>query len=335
MSRRARPTLRVLREDLDSGWENPFARRALERGDVEAVQPLTSLPHPILRKAAESFGDDPSQDTYVTSISSVSSHSLLEIKQGQWRAGVWIDDEACWVVSAGLAKGDHQDRDDFYEKLSRIEKGGGVRTLLPDHEDRALLKKERAGALIASWQITVQNLLIDALAKVCDGGRTQIDLPFPVPSPASSDVFASVDVEVTITDEVDYSYEDVVVEITTDERWRGTDLWWHLAMHTLATINPPEQGWDSAGGSFSNLLEPGTLKNRLAELRHLTEHGELAQTLPSSTAHYTHRRNLAERTVTGEAVQALCGVYFVPRQDAEPLSRCPKCAALLAEFPEA
>lgn len=104
MSRRARPTLRVLREDLGDGWPTPFTRRAIEAGDIEAIQPLDALDHPILLKASSSFTDNPADDTYVGSIASVSSSQLLEIKSGQWRAGVLVESDVCWVVTAGLAK---------------------------------------------------------------------------------------------------------------------------------------------------------------------------------------------------------------------------------------
>lgn len=120
MSRRARPTLRVLREELPSDWETPYVLRAVERGDIESAQPLNQLGHPILQKAAASFSDDPSQDTYVMPIAAVSSELLLEIKTGAWRAGVWVGDDACWVVAVGRAKGNHADHDDFYRRLERL-----------------------------------------------------------------------------------------------------------------------------------------------------------------------------------------------------------------------
>lgn len=40
MSRRARPTLRVLRAELTSDWESSFVRRAIEREDIETILPL-------------------------------------------------------------------------------------------------------------------------------------------------------------------------------------------------------------------------------------------------------------------------------------------------------
>lgn len=103
-------------------------------------------------------------------------------------------------------------------------------------------------------------------------------------------------------------------------------------MQLLAAISPPEQGWDVGGGIYSNLLETGALAKQLATLRDLTARHEIATTASGKTAHYVHRRNLAEQTVEGRALRALCGVYFVPRQDTESLDRCPACTALYMEF---
>lgn len=334
MSRRARPTLRVLRDDLADRWGDPFTLRALEAGEIDAAQPLSALPHPILLKAADSFGDDPTQDSFVGTISCVNSETLLEIKQGQWRAGVWIDDDACWVVTAGLAKGDHKDRDDFYKRLERLEASGRVEDLLPGSRDRDLLKKERAHALITSWQLRNQEFIIESLESVLKGGVAAFPIESPLPDSSADDVFASVELTVTINDEPDDCYEDVVVELTFADRWKASALAWPFTTQLLAAISPPEQGWDVAGGIFSNLLEVGSLSARLAQLRDLSSRHEVGTSAPGGKAHYAHKRNLAEKAVDGRAARAICGVYFVPRRDAESLKICPACSALIKEIPD-
>lgn len=334
MSRRARPTLRVLRDDLAGEWHDPFTLRALEAGEIQAALPLTALPHPILQKASDFFGDDPTQDSFVGSISTVNSETLLEIKQGQWRAGIWIDDEACWVVAAGIAKGDHKDRDDFYKRLERLEASGRVADLLPDRDDRELLKKERAHALITAWQLRNQALIIEALESALTKGSAAFTITSPLPDAAADDSFASVELTVSINDEPGDHYEEVVVELTHADRWKASKLAWPFTIQLLAAISPPEQGWDVAGRIFSNLLEIGSLSARLAELRELTIRQEVSRSVPGGSAHYAHRRSLAERTVEGRAVRAICGVYFVPHQAAESLEVCPTCSALIQELPQ-
>lgn len=332
MSRRARPTLRVLRDDLGDGWPTPFTRRAIEAGDIEAIQPLDTLDHPILQKASRSFTDDPTADSYVGPIASVSSARLLEIKSGQWRAGVLVDSDACWVVAAGLAKGGHKDRDDFYESLERQEENGTLRSLLPSQEDRDALKRERASALIASWQHEVQRLLLDALRAVKHGGAADISVPSPDPKAAAGEIFARITLEVALPED-DYPYEDVVLEFSFADRWKSGQLRWLLTVQALATLNPPEDGWDASGGIYSNLLEPGTLAQRAQEVQKLSDRGEIARSASTSHAHYTHRKNLAKKSADGTAVSALCGAYFVPRRDPDALPICPECQTLHSELP--
>lgn len=73
MFRRARPTLRVLREDLVDGWGDPRPRRWLAEGNIAALHPLSGLDHPIIAKASESFGEEPAEDTFVGLIASARS----------------------------------------------------------------------------------------------------------------------------------------------------------------------------------------------------------------------------------------------------------------------
>lgn len=152
-NRRARPTLRVLREDLISGWDSPHPQRHVSAEKFDELHPLSELPHPIISKARESFGNDAADDNYVGPISSTSDIHLLEIKQSQWRGGVWQDANTgvCWLVTAGLAKGGHLDHDDFYQRLRRAVENGGLHHLLPTDADIRLLKRETAARLRTDW----------------------------------------------------------------------------------------------------------------------------------------------------------------------------------------
>ncbi len=125
-SRRARPTLRVIEEDLTEGWESPRPRRLLADGQVDALHPLSELPHPVITKATESFGPDKANDNYVGLIAASTRLRLMEIKAGQWRGGIWEDPDTGvhWLVIAGLAKGGHRDHDDFYERAKRENDSG-------------------------------------------------------------------------------------------------------------------------------------------------------------------------------------------------------------------
>jgi hypothetical protein len=86
MARRARPTLRCLREDLG---------QAIPPADT----PLDEVPHPLLAKASERFADEA---TTGERIASVDDHVLFKVKVQRWRGAVWMaGDGIPWLVAAG------------------------------------------------------------------------------------------------------------------------------------------------------------------------------------------------------------------------------------------
>lgn len=149
------------------------------RADVTApaVGAATSHPH----KAVSSFDDDPAEDNYVGPIASSTKLPLLEIKVGQWRGGVWYDRnlDVCWVLVAGLAKGGHEDRDDFYQCIARD--SSDPSRWMPTDTDVRLVKRERAALLLTEWEMATQQQVLNALRDVCDGGESRFELPHPAP----------------------------------------------------------------------------------------------------------------------------------------------------------
>jgi len=335
MRRTARPTLRTLREDLKDGWGNAYPQRAVERGEANEALPLTSLDHPVLRKAAECFGEDPAQDSAVGPIHAASSARFHEVKVNQWRAAVWIDEDedSCWVVAAGLAKGDHQDRDDFYKWIERIEAGPGVACLLPSAEDTELWKRERAHSILSNWHLGNQQAIAEALHSVEPGGSTRLTIRAPESAVEKGrhEVLAEVDIIVERFEEPEYHFEEVVLTVHEQADWKGSPLANAFTVSLLACVHPPETDWDPACGSYSNMLEIGTLSNRVDELLDMHERGVRAIPQMVAESHYVHKRDLSERVVVGRAARSLCGVYFVPRQDHADLPVCPGCSAAYAE----
>lgn len=82
-SRRTRPTIRLLVEDLHDGWSSPYPRRMLDDGDYDALHPLSELPHPIIAKATETFGMVAADDNPVGPIASSTQLRLMEVKVAQ------------------------------------------------------------------------------------------------------------------------------------------------------------------------------------------------------------------------------------------------------------
>lgn len=299
--------------------------RMLAEGLIVELHPLSELPHPIIRKAASSFGADPRDDNFVGCIASATVLRLLEIKQSQWRGGVWEDPSTgvCWLVVAGLAKGNHQDHDDFYQRVGSENSSGDLSHWLPSEADIRLLTQETAARLRTQWELDVQASVLGALRIIESGGRRRIDVSHPVPGRGS---LAIVDVSITPVRDPDYEADEILVEVRPARpEYAGSALLWQLTLRALISIDPPEQGWDRFGDSYSNIGEPGAWATRVLSLAELVERNELATSQPGLNSHYAHREHLAGQTINGEAVRALCGIYFVPTQDHESLPRCPLC----------
>lgn len=328
--RRARPTIRLLREDLTSDWESPHPRRFLQTGELTSLHPLSELPHPILAKAVSSFGDDPADDNYVGPIASSTNLPLLEIKAGQWRGGVWHDREldVCWVLVAGLAKGGHEDHDDFYQCVARD--SSDPSRWMPTEADVRLLKRERAALRLTEWELEIQQQLASALREVQRGGETQFTLRHAA---SQQGTIATVTITVVEVRDDGYEADEIVVDIIPQSRHAGSQLFWQATLRVLTTLNPPQQGWDRYKDSYSNIAEPGHWSARVTELDALVGHGALAESQPGRVAHYLHREHIAESVVEGTAMRAMCGVFFVNTQMPDGLPQCPDCTERWSQLP--
>jgi len=131
-----------------------------------------------------------------------------------------------------------------------------------------------------------------------------------------------------------YEADEVELEIIPEGRFAGSALLWQLTIRVLISVNPPEQGWDRFGDTYSNIGEPGAWTKRVEDLSAFVGAHALAVSEAGSTSHYTHRQHLAGQTIKGDAVRALCGAYFVPTQDHDSLPECPTCVDRLAQLPD-
>jgi len=333
VQRRARPTVRVLSEDLTAGWLSPDPLRRIERSDWRGLHPLAELPHPIITKAAESFGTDPSQDNFEGLIHGSKNFRLAEIKSGQWRGGVWCDpDGTNWLVVAGLAKGGHDDHDDFYKKVAAAEASGALCSWLPTDEDRLLVKRETAAGLLLEWELAIQKSMLDALRIAVDGDAATGIIPLPNSDPVNS--IAAYELSIAPYRESDYNADELVLSIVPEAQFVSSNILWQATIRALVSIHPPESDWDRDHNDFFTITEPGTNDRRIEILERLVRTRELADSQPVTQSHYTHRRHLTESTIDGKAVRGLCGVFFVPRQDFAELPKCPECENRYTQFGE-
>lgn len=319
---RARPTIAVLR-DLKDGWAGPWVRRKIEQQQWEELRPLAELTHPILVKAREVMGSDPGLDHPRGRIECSGDLALAEVRSGQWRAGVWTDgDGVRWIVATGLAKGGHQDGDDFYKVLEpRCATASGCDGLKPTDVDRRLLKTETAALALTRWELAVQGVCADLLAAALDKGVHQLPMPDPLPArPAMA--------EVRLTFALEDGVEEFVVEILNGTR-AGSKLAWKLERRVLVSIAPPCQDWDVAGDMYSAMEAAGHGARQLAALRDAIAREELLAVDPGRLAHRVHRHHIGGSLVDGTAVRALCGVFFVATQNLDDREECPECLEMV------
>lgn len=329
--RRARPTRRLLDEDLGHNWGSVEQIRSFKEGGVDYLHPLSEISHPIISKALSCFGDNPENDNFVGPIQSVKELHLKEIKSSNWRGGVWHDEDndVEWLLVAGIAKGNHEDFDDFYERIRR--ESSNYSRWLPTEDDIFLLKRERAAEAFSRWELAIQEKVLENLQKVHSGGTEKFSLPSPK---SNNEPFASVLLIVEQNHSDETPCDDIYLEITPDYRYATEKLLWAMNLRILTTLDPPEQGWDTYGNTFSTIVDPGSLSVRIDELKQIVSEGRLAESTPGQHSHYTHRTHIAGSAVNGKAIRAMCGAFFVQSQHPDNLPECPKCSELWESLPK-
>ena len=325
-NRTARPTIRLLQEDLKTDWGSVDQRRAVGEERWMDLHPFADIDHPIIRKAADQLGSDPIADASASLIHCSGPWRLQEVRMSQWRAGIWTDPDTGvrWTATAGLAKGNHEDHDDFYEQLTaRVSNGGGAE-LLPTAQDQRLLARETMASALTAWELDIQANVETLLTDASVTGSARIEIF----NPLKSDRVVVIEVTIVVRNDPDCDYEEVVVEFGFEPRYRGSEIGWTVTERTLISISPPVQGWDRFHDTFSVINEIGHLGVQLGELRTASSRGELLLSVPGDVSHYAHRRHLAESTVLANGVRSLCGSFFVPMQDHDALPLCPACTEI-------
>lgn len=315
-------------------------QRRLSEGAALELGALSELPHPIIEKALESFGEDPGQDAHRGPIQSSKVYRLWELRAGQWRGGVWRDPDTGvnWLIFAGLAKNHLSklaDRDDVYQVVERAQATGEAHRWLPTDEDRRLLKAETASRITLEWELEVQKQVSLALDEVKDGGSSSFSVAHPLLHrfEPPERIIATVTLTVSPVRESGYHADEILVEMSPGTRWAGSHLVWQLVTRVMISLEPPEQGWDTDGLTFCNIGDPGSWRSRSEVLHRMVSAGELGQSVPGAHSHYAHRLHLAGQSIEGRGVRGLCGVFFVPHQDHENRPMCPQCTEEFARLP--
>ena len=245
---------------------------------------------------------------------------------------MWTDHESGvrWVVTAGLAKGGHKDHDDFYEQLELLVGLGKANSLLPSEKDRLLLKRETMARELTRWEMEIQESITLALEAVLSLGIHRIDIRHPL----RPEKFAAIELAYASVADLSDGCEELVVEFIFENKFVGSELGWEARTRVLNTLCPPVQKWDRTKDIYSIVMEPGFCARQVELLRTANSDGQLMQAELGNASHYAHQRHIADSSVFGKSIRALCGVYFVPSQDHKEMPVCPNCTGVHQRLPD-
>jgi Protein of unknown function (DUF3039) len=332
----ARPTIRCLAKDLEHDWSSVEDKRSVEKGNLPRKH-LHLLAHPIIQHVRDLFSGELSADISRESISGLpASHPpFWKGKTGRWRGAVYEDaDGQGWLCAAGLRR--EGEGSDFYaEFMSGV--AADLDKYLPTEEDRQRLALELAELAVGNWEKNVVGAVLDALTDAAESGSADRDIPSldPLQNRVAT---LTVDVETTGApwdpETAPSEPAEVAVQLSI-KQWQDPALVKRLQVLVVATILPDPQAWDAAPEAIGQRLLV-TLSR--VKLRQLTESARMPAvahpasdlgTLESATrAHYAPRAQIVDAIVSGEPVQAMCGVYFVPNRDPSNLPVCDRCEGI-------
>lgn len=320
-----RPTQRCLKDDLTDDWDDVSDRRLVLAGRAGIDKAVHLLGHKLIRKAV---GDFPSEGDSVVereSISGLANPPFWKVKTERWRGAVYVDEASgqSWLVAAGLRYGG--EGKDFYSRFMADVRTRGSEFFLPGDGDLQLLKDELAQFRVEERERHTQDFILQLLsgALASEDGTASGELYASAPG---NRPIARVDILMYEPSQDDPAEpRSVLIEVQQLD-WAFSKLlaWDEQVM--LATLCPAEDRWGTTEGS----TRLHSIDVASSEELSMMASGELASEVPGfmsagTSSHTVHRERLTQCTVEGQPVKAVCGRWFVPRQDHEGIPSCPTC----------
>jgi Protein of unknown function (DUF3039) len=320
-----RPTERCLIEDLSDDWDDSADLRSSRLGIASLDKAPYLLAHKIIRKAVGDF-EDVTGDRQRESISGLTDPPFWKVKIDRWRGAVYVDsDGQPWLVAAGRRyEGEARD---FYKRFMATV-AQSKDSVLPTPEDRAHLKRQLAEERLLAREHRTQELALD-LVRQARGGSDGIASGVLHTADESR---AMAEVTVIYVPAEDDAPHEVLVELNVVE-WAEFALieWDEQVM--LSAICSCESRWGSTYTSRRlHSIEIQTDDELDLICNGGMSAGQPGAMAPGHVAHVVHRKRLTEKTIDGDPVRAICGKWFVPRQDHEAVPECPTCQALQTLF---
>lgn len=357
MGRSRRVTLRCATEDLASDWTTPadlenakllreFAQKAVGgdipdsvvRKQLRLLPPLSQLRHPLILAFDDQFAGDDDAGTLRETISAVNDRQWFkQTYSARWRGAATVlkEDgmETAWLGAAGYHR--QGSPEDFYEEFARRCPAGSD-AFLPADEDITIRRIEVNVARLDAWKLQVHLTALVLLDAAVNNPENTYDTT--VLSPDSAELLR-MSMTVVHTDGDGVRAHELVIELV-PVGWEHPRLCRLTAAIATSAIDPQPEAWrcaplnDNAESHWTVLTEEAISAARAA-----ADSGELsADVRPGevrlgTVAHYSHRDHIAYASVHGEAIQAMCGHWFVPTADHETKPKCATCQEEYANTP--
>ena len=357
MGRSRRVTLRCASEDLPSGWMAPadlvnvqalrqLAQQAVA-GDasdsavgkqLRLLPTLSQLGHPLIHAFDAQFGGEDDKGALRETISAATDRQWFKQKHSaRWRgAAVVLEEdgvETAWLGAAGYHRAGSPE--DFYEEFAR-RCSSGSEGFLPTSEDLKVRTVEIKVMRLDAWKLqlhlTALALLDTALNDPENVYNTAVLSPDSTELLTLTMVIVQTDVDGTTTNEL-------IVDLVPVD-WTSPALCEKAAIIVKTAIEPQFEEWKSVplqgnSESHSTVLteEAMATAHAAAASGTLTANSRPGEVRLGTIAHYTRRAGITFATIHGEAVQAMCGHWFVPMADHEHKPRCTTCQNQYAKTP--
>jgi len=349
MGRCRRVTLRCAAEDLSSEWtatadlDNVRELRALAQkavaGDItdsvisrhlRMLPPLALLGHPLVGAFDDQFSGDDDRGTLRETISAVTDRQWFkQTYSARWRgAAVIIDEsgeETAWLGAAGYHRAGSPE--DFYAQFARRCHGGSD-DFLPQAEDLKVRAVEDKMARRDAWKLQLHLTTLALLNTALNDPENTYNIIVRSPSRAE---LLTLSMTVVHTDVDGTLARELVVEIVPMD-WESPRLCDEASILVQSAIDPQFEAWTTAplqGNAISHWTvltdEAMTSARAVAESGTLGPDARPGEVRLGTIAHYARRDNITYASVHGEAIQAMCGHWFVPTADHEHKPQCATC----------
>lgn len=322
MNTPARPTLRCIREDLASDWQDHADQLLTDNPDITCLKALHALRHPVIQKAVEAFPVLGESDCVREGISGLVNPMFWKLKTGRWRGAVFEDPDTgqAWLVAAGL-RAEGQKTRDFYKVFMADVHRRGADHFLPTAADNEALQLEIRAQQLTTLEAEVAHSARDLLAQSLISGKAE-------PGPLTGLDGTRVALLEIVTDTGDDGSTELLIELQTED-WSRSELVVWFAQVVQSALCPFEDRWAATRSStfIASLVPPLTVE----ELKDACSGSwQIGPGLfhAGSAAHVVHGTNITQQTIDGDAARSLCGHWFVPRQDHARLPICRDCLAV-------